>query len=226
MEPQHRSHEERAQIASALSQMDLTEELLRDAARHGFDESSDTTTNDVKTLSGTLAWAKTIRYLRDHLGPQGWTSGQHPDLETVIHPSGKFQIAVAAGNAATGTERMPATQEDKGPMTGRAVGRNRQLSFPREVHPEFGEPPEPEIKTWYLLFHFAVNDEGEGEIRAELSLPNHFSGTTPGVSKQKRGYIDQFHPRRKLEPIQIGVQSGSEGEAVEDEIEIEIERRG
>jgi hypothetical protein len=204
----------------------LTETLLLDAARYGFDEAGDSTANDVKTLAGFLSWAKPLRFLRDRLGPQGWVPGRHPDLETVISPDRTFQVACATGNPATGTDRMPSTHLDKGPLAGLAIAGNQQLSFPRSVHPQFGNSPVAGMETWYLLQYVDLDEEGRGEIRVELSLPKHFTGSRPGVSRPKRGYINAWKPRLKLSPIQIGDEAEYRQDELEEEIDVRVEPRG
>lgn len=226
MDQRFRSAHEEARLASALYPMGgLTEALLQGAARYGFDEAGDCTANDVKALPGFLSWGKTLRFLRDQLIPLGWSAGRHPDLETVISPDRTFRVASASGNSATGDpDRMPSTHVDKGPLSGLAVEDNRQISFPT-IHPQFGHRPGPEIQTWYLLQYAAVDEHRQGEIRVELSLPKHFSGSRPGVTNPKRGVLDDWKPRLILGAILIDDKSQGGHQEQEDEIDIHIERR-
>ncbi|MGH2957519.1 MAG: hypothetical protein ACRDL6_11045 [Solirubrobacterales bacterium] len=211
-----------AQTNSQLAELGLTEELLAGAVRHGYEEAANTTGNDVRSMGGWLRWGKPLRYLRDRLVPKGWTNQYSPHLETVISPNRKVQITCAIGTGATGDpEHMPSTSLDKGPLTGVAVGLNRQMSFPRSVHPEFGEPDPPPTQTWFLLYYL---DEIAGEIRYELSVPTHFTGAEVGENT-RRGYLNEWGPRICLPPISIDDQAAIEEEE-EDDIEIPVERRG
>lgn len=145
-----------------------------------------------------------------------------PSLETVVSPDGSLQIACAGGDSATGRDKqMPSTRLDKGPLTGLAVEANRQMSFPRSVSPAFGNPAELDLHTWILLFYLdeAANDE-RGEIRSELSLPDHFTG-------KRRGFIDSFKHRIRLASIipDDAEDSESRDDSEQDEIEIPVSRR-
>lgn len=221
MEPTKPLHE-RAQLVSALDSMGVTEELLVGAARHGYQEAGSTTNNDVRSMAGFLAWAKPLRFLREQLAPKGWKSSRLPNLETVVHPEWRFQIACAAGNSATGDpRRMPRTRLDKGPLTGLAVAKNAQLSLLPAGHAEFRPNPRT-IPTWVLLY-FVSEKEEEVEIRAELSLPTHFSGSQP-AKQPRRGYIDEFKPRLIPESIVLN-DVRTEGKFEQEEIDVPVHRR-
>lgn len=220
LEP-HRLHEQ-AENANQLGALGpgLTERVLLDAVRYGYEWSSECTDNDPRLISGVLGWGKPLRSLREQLAPHGWTKRHHPSLETVVNPDKSLQIAVAGGNSATGLEGyMPSTRLDKGPLTGLAVAANAQISFPRSVDPGFGNPAALDMNTWLLLFYVDENaHDGAGEIRGELSRPDHFTG-------KKRGFVDSFRPRIRLEPISLAEVADAFDDETEEEIDIPVARR-
>lgn len=220
----HPNEEERRKIetASLLGAMGgLTEAILRDSVKLGYEERGGCTENDVKMLGGILEWAKPMRLLRDRLNPMGWKNGTPPSLETVISPDGQRQIASAVGNWSTGfMDRMPKTALDKGPTTGNAVGGNvSQISFDPKLHPQFGNRTLDLTTTWWLL-HFV--DEEVGEIRLELSRATHFTRLREGSS---RGHIDEFEPRLILEPIDISVPASDDDDEDDGfDVDVPVER--
>lgn len=73
MEPQPQRLHQQVQTASRLAAMGpgLTEEVLLQAVQFGQDEAAQTTSNDVLTMTGFLAWGKPLRSLREQLAPHG-----------------------------------------------------------------------------------------------------------------------------------------------------------
>lgn len=222
MQLEPRRLHEQVETGSRLSALGpgLTEAVLGDAVRDGYEWTSECTDNDVRSMGGFLSWGKPLRALREQLAPHGWTKRHLPSLETVVSPDHGCQITVAGGNSATGLEgRMPSTRLDKGPLTGLAVAANAQVSFPRSVHPDFGNPAELDLNTWVLLFYVdETANDGAGEIRAELSRPDHFTG-------KKRGFVDSFRPRIRLEAISLAEADELLDHETEEEIDIPVARR-
>lgn len=214
--PLHELHPQ-AETTSKLNQLGLTEASLMKAARLAYVEVERCTGNDAAAMEPVLAWGKVLRYLRDELIPNGWSKGQHPELESVVSPDGSFRILSVGGNSATGTSRMPATENDKGPLTGLAVKDNRQIAFDPDI---VGAVPEDDMLTYFFLHHWAKQDD---EIRLELSVPTHLTGK----KKKKRAVVDQFGLRIPIHPILLDRTDDAADVETEysDEIDVPVARR-
>lgn len=207
-------------VVSALHTMGLGCDSLRHAALAGHDEAIAATANDVVTRAGYVRWATPLRYLGDIYVPRGWSRERPQGFELLVNPDKTFGFAIAPGDFATGTERMPSTRIERGPLTGQAVAGNRdQIRFAAEIHPSFAENALPGMQTWLLLHYF---DEPAEELRLELSLPVEFTKTP----KSERGSVTRFEPRLILPSIPLVddavMMDDDEGG---DEIEISVERR-
>jgi hypothetical protein len=172
-------------VDAALAQLGLTSVPLLEAVQSGLLARNTCTGNDAPFFPGLMQWNKTLRALREALTPLTWRRSNKGNYCTAVEPGKRFQIAVAAGDALTGTEAdgNPSTKRRRGPNTEKAVAVNtRQLSlfsqFVREQSVEENEIGEEEaeptdtastIVTWILLYY----TEGD-ELRAELSLPDSF----------------------------------------------------
>ena len=204
----------RLQELGRLDELDVPEDVLRDAVQIGQHLASDCTAHDPRGLAGIIAWGKTVRELRDRLVPLGWRSSDDRNYATVVNPAETFAIAVAGGDANTGRrDADPTTRTDKGPATEDAVKVNRQLSFADidESFPKFqGEGPG--LQTWMLLHHA---DDDAGEIRVELSLPAGMTG----------GLVTEWQERIVLSPVPFSSSSVEISEPDVEEIDIKIDRR-
>lgn len=225
---QHRSSEPQPEpaVALALQRMGLASDDLRGAARAGEDDASRVTENDVVTRAGFLRWSTPLRYLGDIYVPKGWKRERPGNFEVLTSPDRSFRIAVAPGNAATGTERMPTTRIDRGPLTGQAVLGNRdQTRFDSNIVPlsrhEVLASTMRAPATWLLLTY---PDEFAGELRVELSLPVEFTRKS-GVDAE-RGAVTRFAPRLVLPSIPfVDEASIHDEDQGDDEIDIRIRRR-
>lgn len=211
--------------SASLERMGLAQDVLHEAVLVGHEEQGRCTENDVAAMSGFVGWGKPLRSLRDQLAPLGWTRRRDHGFESVVSPDGSWQIAYAAGNAATGRhDRMPATRLDKGPRTGLAVVENGQIRFPESASAHFAPPQNPSIETWFLL---AFYDEVVEEIRSELSRPVRFAPLSKGNKrgeKSRRGYLDSFDPRLILDPVSL-VESADVEDLHNEPIDIDVRRR-
>jgi hypothetical protein len=212
-------------VVSQLHAMGLASDHLRAAIRAGHDEAARCTNNDVATRAGYLRWATPLRYLGDVYGPKGFRRERPGGFEVLRGPNGTFDIAIAPGSHATGTDRMPMTRIERGPMTGQAVLGNRdQMRFdsnivplgPRELRQAIARGP----LTW-LLLHFY--DESADELRVELSVPVEFTRKTG--TDAERGTVTRFEPRLILPPIPLGENAEIEDQDDDDEIDIPVDRR-
>jgi hypothetical protein len=123
---------------------------------------------DPPIMEGMTRWARTTRFLREELIPQGWRFDNPRNLPRTIHSSGEFAIVASTGDDLTGLlDALPATKYLKGAATARAVEINEQLTL------DFGDfelsevDGAGEILTWLLMYHL-----DEDEFRVELSLPD------------------------------------------------------
>lgn len=224
--PQPQEPQPDAAVVSQLLAMGLTSDPLRAAIRAGHDEAARCTDNDVATRAGYLRWATPLRYLGDVYRPKSFRRERPGGFEVLRSPDATFDIAVAPGSHATGTDRMPTTRIERGPMTGQAVLGNRdQIRFdsnivplgPRELQQEMARGP----MTW-LLLHF--HDESAEELRVELSVPVEF--TRKSGTDSERGTVTRFEPRLTLPPIPLGVEAEIEEEDDDDgEIDVPVDRR-
>ncbi len=209
------------QVVSDLHPLGVTCDSLREAALAGQDEAGLVTANDVVTRAGYVRWATPLRYLGDIYVPQGW-SREHPKgFELLISPDRTIGIGVAPGDSATGTDRMPSTRVERGPLTGQAVaGNQHQIRFATEVHPQFADKPMPGMQTWLLLHFF---DEQAEELRIELSVPVEFTRTP----KSERGFVTKFDPRIILPavPLVQDTSIGRDDDDDDDQIEVPVGRR-
>src|SRR5690242_16123576 len=138
VEPTHRSYENpKAETISLLEFHGLPSAVsLVEAIAAAHDEAERCTDNDVATRQGYLRWATPFRYLGDEYVPKGWKRERPGGYELLVSPDGKLGIGVAQGDQATGTNKMPSTLLERGPLTQQAVRGNRnQMRFPAEVHP-------------------------------------------------------------------------------------------
>lgn len=166
-----------------LEELDVTEAELQESAFIGCTAAAGCTSNDPRSLPGTIAWGKTIAHLRDVKKVDGWLANRDWNFETVVHPSRSHAIAVAAGTPATGRREgaVPRTRTPKGEVTSRRVDRNAQLSLGDGTNVFVGPGIGPAIdevigevgETWMYLHYF---DKRAEEIRLELSLPLEMRG--------------------------------------------------
>lgn len=169
-------------------------------------------------MAGMARWGKTNELLRVRLLPRGWSHDNPNNLPRTVSPTGDFAIVGTAGDAATGWASGNATTRyAKGIETARAIERNGQLVFDY-VHLEIGNAlsavadSDDALATWLLLYNVA-----DGQIRAELSLPESISS---------RGYVDAWTERIMLPAIHLGDPEVSANAAEEEgDVTVAVERR-
>ncbi len=146
-----------------------------------------------------IATGKTIRQLRELL--PAWHAQRPDGYEITIAPSGTHAVAVAAGDAATGTldsRIQPSNRSAKGHQTRRAVERNQPSFYAHrpdiwEVDPTANtDLVAAPTQTWILLFLVKLDDVDGPEIRFEFSLP----------AQIERGYVTRWRERIVFPPIQ------------------------
>jgi hypothetical protein len=151
-----------------LAELDLTVEIIERVVRRADAEASMCTALDPPIMEGIARWARTTRFLREELIPQGWRFDNPRNLPRTIHPSGEFAIVASTGDELTGLlDALPATKYLKGEATARAVEINDQLALDFGDFDPSSEDDAGEILTWLLMYHAS-----EEEFRVELSLPD------------------------------------------------------
>lgn len=223
-EPMNRSYDNpKAETISLLAVHVLPDAVtLVEAVAAGHDDAERCTDNDVSTRQGWMRWATPYRYLGDEYVPKGWK--RKHGFELLVSPDGKRGVAVAPGDHATGTEKMPSTLIERGPLTLQAVVGNRnQMRFPAAVHPAFAADLDPELVTWFLLSYY---DRAASEIRNELSKPVEFTKSTGVQGQKNRGHVTSFDPRIILPTISLEPVAAVDDEQSESEpIEVSVQRR-
>lgn len=213
----------KAETISELARHGLPEAVdLVEAIAAGNDAAERSTDNDVATLAGYLRWAVPLRYLGDEYVRKQWKRKHSSCYERLVSPDGKEEIIVAQGDSATGTEKMPWTLIDRGPLTRQAVEGNRdQMRFPA-IHPEFAVDPRPDVRTWMLLHFF---DRDLNEIRVELSVPVEFTKCRGEYGQKNRGHITKFEPRIILPTIKLTPEASIDDEPASEPIDVPVTRR-
>jgi hypothetical protein len=175
MEPDRWSAVNPEKVPVRLAELGTPEPILQQAVDAGLHAAAGATGHHPVNYAGFLCWGDAIRELRDQLVPRGWMPGDTRGFPTVIHPSGRHQLAVAAGTRETGRGTdIPRTRRPKGIVTQLAIADN-QISLDPEV---FGDAADPAPQTWFLLHY---SDLVADEVRLELSLPGAmFNGQVTG----------------------------------------------
>jgi len=215
-------------VAIALKAMGLDSSTLRAAVRGGHDVAARVTKNDVRTKAGYERWAVPLRYLGDKFAPKGFRRKRPGGYEVLRSPDDLFDIAVVAGNFATGDrDRMPTSALDRGPLTGQVIDHNRgQMHLDSNVVPlgvrEVSPDVSPDRLTWFLLHFF---DERRDELRIELSVPVEFARTSK--TESERFLVTGFDPRLILPPIHLddAIRDDEDEDEGDDQIDIQIPRR-
>lgn len=205
-----------AEAAQDLLAINVAKVELTDALTAGYNRAATCTDLHPRSQAGTDAWGDTLAALRGTLRLRKWKTSREGNFETVIDPTGRYVIAVAPGNNATGRDdAVPRSKYPRGRCTADAVDQNAQtniLDALRSSHDDQVAPIQAR-QTWILL-HF--HDRTSGLIRAEFSLPDSMSGS----------YITSWARRILLDPIpydgQIDVTLPVEPE---EEIEVSVRRK-
>jgi hypothetical protein len=154
-----------------------------------------------------------VKELRDILVVNGWRADDDGNFSVVVEPEGKFAIAVATGDEATGTEKAPKTKYEKGVRTLAAVEQNQMLLFVEQLQ----KAEQSGRETWVLLRR---RDPGTHTLMAELSLPAGVVGNR----------IVKWSVRIILDPIDLDpnpnrmTPSGGDGGGGED-VDVPVTRR-
>ena len=215
MEAQARVQPELESPGVRLRELGLSEELLLEAIRAGYEHAGEFTSHDPPSARGISVWRVVVRTLRDRLVPDGWLVENPHNYALTVHPSREWAIAVARGDEATAqTEDRITTRSPKGPMTRRMVEQNRQLSFLDSAPDVWNVYSPTGVRTWILLYYWDDRTDEEMELNCELSLP---------LRMDHHGHVVEWEERIPISNIQ-GSDSEEYGEA-EDDVEVTVRFR-
>lgn len=152
----------------ALASIQLKLTPLAESVKAGYLARASCTPNDPPFIPALLQWSRTVRVLREHLIPEGWSKSDDSNYCVVRSPDKRIAIAVSSGCENTGNlVLMPTTKCPKGPSTVDAVVSNAAqyslFGFEPKLNPLADDS---DCATWLLLFYVARD-----ELRSELSLP-------------------------------------------------------
>ncbi|MBU6430705.1 MAG: hypothetical protein KGR26_16925, partial [Cyanobacteria bacterium REEB65] len=102
---------------------------------------------------GFFAWAGTVAALGERMVAHGWTREELGGLSAIVSPDRTKAIAVATGDAATGTGRTPRSKRSRGPATVVAVSNNKQLALFDLKEWVASQVTDQNLETWFLLIH-------------------------------------------------------------------------
>jgi hypothetical protein len=197
-----------------LAALGLASDDLRGALTGGYTLASSLTANHPRLAHHFNIWSETIASLRDAKAAAKWINCSDRNYETVRHPDGLCQVAVASGTHETGLRggTGPQTSSKKGAATREVVERNQLTLFPNPSHTSSTskgvKPP-----TWLLLHTY---DFDEQQIRCELSLPTDMNDDV----------ITSWSTRIILEPIPFEMPRGDRfDDDPDDQIDIDVPRR-
>lgn len=196
-----------------LATLGLDAEVLIQAVSAGQLAHGTCTDNDPRIFPGQLAWARTVRTLREELGPLGWTRDEQCNQPLTLSPDGELAIVVFSGDDATGRAAgVPQPRNPKGAVTLSAVEANeRQLRFPFFPSPDPAPADPPERLTWVLLV-----SRNRDEVRAELSLPGAVG---------EEGTIVSWAERIILPAIPLGEEPAVVSPEEEPPVDVEVVRK-
>jgi len=195
--------------AEDLAKLGLNLQDLVDAVNAGELARRGCTANDPPTAPGYSAWSRIVRSLREINLPKGWTKSDS-GLSTVINPEGDVAIAVAAGDAFTGTDKTPSTKYPKGRATHEAVEANQLELFSTGTKKRAKGP-----LTWILLVHATTT-----EVRSELSLPE---------SIDDAGYVRTWRLRIPLPTLTVELPpeftTDTASDAADEDVVVDVSRK-
>jgi hypothetical protein len=209
-------YSEMPDVDSRLLELGLTVNVLHEAIRIGEVHRRGCTLNDPLSVPGIVAWARTVRGLRELLLPDGWTRFDDHKIPLVRNPTKEIAIAVATGNAGTGNiDVVSKTKYPKGPATIAAVKQNvDQLAFEfyHDMTDTISQKQTSDCLTWVLLF-----SRCRDEIRCELSLPSKIG---------EDGRLENWDERIILPSIPIDIEVSPKFHEEEGaDIVVEVSRR-
>lgn len=203
-------------VINALHELspELDVEVLREAALVGESFRDSCTENDPLSAPGFLAWARTVRALRELLIPRGFKRAfTDPYFPLVLSPDGRTAITVSSGDEGTGAHyRNVKTRYPKGAATSRAIDRN-QLQL---LDLERDDPGFFLRRDWMTWFFLRRRCRASHKLYLELSLP---------LSMDADPHVSHWARRIILPAIDFDPQIDSGADTEDEPIEVRVERR-
>ena len=198
-----------------LAELGLREEELVNAVRAAEMERRSCSPLEPSTSPGYKAWSTGFRTLAEQLVLRGWEKTETRGLPRLLNPESRIAIALVTGDEGTGTTLVGSGPKSKAPRGTQSVLFVRSNQVQLNLFPgsrQFMQrPSEAEQITWWLLMY----SSGNGEVRAELSLP-------VGLGEDRR--LAEWEER-----IVLHLESGSlEPDSLDDDeppVELEIDVR-
>lgn len=188
------TYDDPADLRRFLGPYGVTMPILIDTIQYGLRQYLECTPHDPTYFPSVLLVAKTIRYLRDTLVPQGWDAVNLRGYATIVHPSGALAIATSLGNHHTGSKlKAPKTSAPKGAESRSFIEINQPPLFTDMVPRPMRNKKEPSAALTLLMHVF----DDERVVNAELSCP---TGTEP-TGTDNRSHISHWRTRIILPPI-------------------------
>lgn len=161
-----------ASAARRLAELGLSIDGLLRVIDLGDEPARRVTRFNPASAAGWRRWDHTVGELREWLSGDGWILDDDRQLPRIVHPSGRFSVAVAAGDLHTGDPDVdPTTKHGRGPVAREAVQVNRQqmslFSTGGLLDPKLPRVPRDNRVTYFLL----VAADGP-VVRSELSRPS------------------------------------------------------
>lgn len=181
-------------VKQYLAALGLDEDILRDAIIAGESDRVHCTPNDPPSFHGVVAWARSLRRLREILILKDWSRNDDGNYSTVVNPNGSMAIAVATGDKGTGlSDGNPKLKHPKGNMVRAAIARNVRYLFAdmaKDAKAKLDKLEAAEKRmTWMLL-----KRRDKDTVFSELSLASRFSDG---------GQVERWQHRIILDPLDV-----------------------
>lgn len=209
-----------ALVAARLAELDtsLDEALLREVSEHGYRQRVEATPFHATTAAGTYHYHGAVFAIRSMLANRGWHLENLRNCPFIVSPDRAIAIVVMTGDMDTGRiDGRPTNQAVKGAVLKQAVAKNQEqlkLFDAGFVSAALAGSREA-TQLWVLLYHVALGEDGNDEIRIELSLPSRF----------EKKQIADWHERLILGAIRPDGEVGGLRDAPTGPIDVPVERR-
>jgi len=221
MNPETKIYADPFDVDQQLATYGLTREPFDRAAAESLAAYNSCTPHHPPTIPASWAWGEGNRYLREGLTKFHWARKNEDNLPLAVNAQGTMAITFTSGDADTGIkEGFPCTRNPRGPRTADFVEANQtRFVFMEETAAVVTASMKvPGRDTWLFLVY---RDYVRGEIRYELSRPNHM-----GEDRHVDGWIERIiFPPVKFDTndaVRIGTDDGGQSP----EISVEIRKVG
>lgn len=171
-----RIYREPIEVADRLSQFGISVEEVFPLINAVIAARNDVVAVDARTAGGSKAYFAGTRHLRFLFLPKGWEMDSTNGIESVVHPESGIRIVYQSVDQACVGIRGPQAVSGKGPGAKAAIEQAQGLLFREDELPEVAPEKIAKLNSslWFLCV--SVNEQDEGDVRAELSLPAAIEG--------------------------------------------------